>query len=209
MSIHGWKRKVMVLVAGLGASNLGSAIAEVEDASPVWITSWNAYSKQSIDPPVFRVLPLAWTAEYRAVVSQNGQTWSVSSPSPTLSLAKVWPRISTGKFSLTLVCTAPGGRVTRTETGIRVKAPDFKGFKERPTDWAAAADRNIAYLINANAICHEQYPDGQFSTWGRDYQTGKSLADEEDPTRRNWFNGNAFADWAPYKLTLCCKTLTK
>jgi hypothetical protein len=50
---------------------------------------------------------------------------------------------------------------------------------------------------------------GQFSTWGRDIQTGKSMADELDPPRHNWFNGNAFADWALYKLTLYCQTLPK
>ena len=61
----------------------------------------------------------------------------------------------------------------------------------------------------ATAICAEQYPDGQFSTWGRDYQTGKSLNDETDPPRKNWFNGNAFADWALYKLTLYCRTPNK
>ena len=59
----------------------------------------------------------------------------------------------------------------------------------------------------ANAIRHEQYADGQFSTWGRDYQMGKSMADEVDPPRHNWYNGNAFADWALYRLTLYCRTL--
>ena len=93
--MHGWKQAI-ALAVGLGALKLLSAIAEEANASPVWITSWNAYSKQFIDPPVFRILPLAGTAEYRAVVRQNDRTWSVSSRSPTLSLAKIWPRISTG-----------------------------------------------------------------------------------------------------------------
>ena len=33
----------------------------------------------------------------------------------------------------------------------------------------------------ANAICHEQYADGQFSTWGRDYQNGQGLRGRHGP----------------------------
>ncbi len=47
----------------------------------------------------------------------------------------------------------------------------------------------------ANAICAAQFEDGQFSTWGRDFKTGK-------PTAKwaNWYNCNAIADWALYAL---------
>lgn len=55
----------------------------------------------------------------------------------------------------------------------------------------------------------EEKPVGQFSTWSRDYPTSKSLADEEDLPRRNWFNGNAFADWVLHKLTIYCKAFPK
>ena len=51
----------------------------------------------------------------------------------------------------------------------------------------------------ANAICHEQYENGELSTWGRDYQTGASLGDT-NPRRKNWYNANASADLALYKL---------
>jgi hypothetical protein len=88
--MYRWK-KAIALVLGLAVFHLPSAIAEPGTASPVWITSWNAYSKQFIHPPVFRVLPLLRTAEYRAVVRQNDRTWTISSRSPTLSLAKIWP----------------------------------------------------------------------------------------------------------------------
>jgi hypothetical protein len=162
--MHSWKQ-LIALVVGLGSLKLLSATAAEGNASPASITSWNAYSKQFIDPPVFRVLPLAGTAEYRAVVGQNGRTWSASSRSPMLSLAKIWPRVNIGKFSLALQCVAPDGRVSRTETGTRVKAPDFKGFKERPADWAAAADRNIAYLINANEHASVPYREPGVPVW--------------------------------------------
>jgi hypothetical protein len=165
MSMNGWKGEAIALVVGLVAWKLPTAVAVSATASPAWITSWNAYSKQFIDPPVFRVLPLAGTADYRALVRQNDRNWIVSSRSPTLSLAKIWPRLNTGKFSLTLQCMARDGRVSRTETGTRVKAPDFKGFKERPADWAAAADRNIAYLINANEHASVAYREPGVPVW--------------------------------------------
>ena len=155
----------LCLVAGLLALNVPSALAEQGGPSPTWITSWNAYSKQFIDPPVFRVLPLAGTAEYRALVKQDDRTFSVSSRSPTLDLAKAWPRLKTGKFSLTLRCVAPDGRVSRAESGTRVKAPDFKGLKEPPMDWAGAADRNIAYLINANEHASVPYREPRVPVW--------------------------------------------
>ena len=47
----------------------------------------------------------------------------------------------------------------------------------------------------ANAICAEQYEDGQFSTWGRDFETGESPAGHD-----NWYNAQAFSDWALYTL---------
>lgn len=47
----------------------------------------------------------------------------------------------------------------------------------------------------ANAICAEQYKDGQFSTWGRDFETGESRAGGA-----NWYNAGAFSDWALYTL---------
>ena len=191
-----------------------------------FITGWNVCSKQFVDAPVFRVLPLAPTAQYRAVVRQDDRSWSLSSRAPSLSLEEIWPLIRVGEFTLMLDCADREGKVLRSETSTRFKAPDFRGFKEPAADWAAAADRNIAYLINANEHLvvpyrepgvpvwiwaatpghKNSYPDGQFSTWGRDYQTGIAFADGSD-SRRNWFNGNAFACWALYKLTLYVKTL--
>jgi hypothetical protein len=47
----------------------------------------------------------------------------------------------------------------------------------------------------ANAICAEQFDDGQFSTWGRDFETGECKSKGD-----NWYNANAFADWALYTL---------
>lgn len=57
----------------------------------------------------------------------------------------------------------------------------------------------------ANAICHEQYENGELSTWGRDYQTGASASDT-NPRLKNWYNANSFADLSLYKLALYVKT---
>jgi hypothetical protein len=53
----------------------------------------------------------------------------------------------------------------------------------------------------ANAICAEQYENGEFSTWGRDFKTGESPANHP-----NWYNAGAFSDWALYSLTQYAKT---
>ena len=59
----------------------------------------------------------------------------------------------------------------------------------------------------ANAICHEQFPDGEFSTWGRDYQTGESATISKPKEYQNWYNANAAADSGLYKLVLYVKSL--
>lgn len=61
----------------------------------------------------------------------------------------------------------------------------------------------------ANAICAAQYEDGQFSTWGRDHQTGESPAAVEPwhNNQGNWYNSNANSDEALYSLTEYVKGL--
>lgn len=120
-----------------------------EDGSPQsFITSWNVSSKQFIDAPEFRLLPPPGTAEYRAVISQDGQEWAVQSASPILNLESLWGKVECGKFSVTFRWIDAQGALLKEETSERVKAPDFAGFNESAMDWSAAADRNIAYLIH-------------------------------------------------------------
>lgn len=121
-----------------------------DKVSPTQITSWNAYSKQFIDAPDFRLLPRSGITEYRAEVRQGDKSWTVRSKTPSLSLARIWGKLETKKFSLTLDWIGANGKTVYTETSERFKVPDFDGFKEPAVDWAAAADRNIAYLINAS-----------------------------------------------------------
>lgn len=115
---------------------------------PSQITSWNAYSWQFIDAPVFRLLPIPETVEYRAVVRQGDKTCTVRAKTPRLDLAKIWRKLRTKKFSLTIEWVDKNGKIICSESRDRVKAPDFKGFNEPMDNWAAAADRNIAFLID-------------------------------------------------------------
>ncbi len=56
----------------------------------------------------------------------------------------------------------------------------------------------------ADAICAAQYEDGQFSTWGRDFETGEAPANAD-----NWYNAGAFSDWALYTLVQYTRGLKK
>lgn len=153
------------LQVGLATVMLLVSIGRAADVPATCVTSWNVCSRQFIDAPVFRVLPLTGTAQYRAVVRQGHQSWSISSRMPVLNLNKVWPRMRTGKFSLTLDCVDRNGKVLRSETSSRVKAPDFKGFHEPAANWAVAADRNIAFLVNANEHLVVPYREPGVPVW--------------------------------------------
>ena len=148
LSIGKTMRKQMMRIVAAGA--VGAALpGGAADSLTSSITSWNVASKQFIDPPVVRVLPLPGASQYRAMVRQGDRSWSATSKTPILDLAGIWHEVKTGRFSLILDCLSDEGGVLRSESSSRVKAPDFKGFTEPPANWAAAADRNIAYLIHA------------------------------------------------------------
>lgn len=144
------RRKLKTLAACAIACVLilspGSASA---DAKGSCIASWNVYSKQFIDAPVFRLLPIPGAVEYRAAVKQGGKTWTVRSKTPILDLTKIWRKLDAKKFSLSLDWVGADGKLIHTETSERVKAPDFAGFREPAADWVAAANRNVTYLIDA------------------------------------------------------------
>lgn len=114
---------------------------------PRKIVSWNAYSPQFIQAPEFTLLVLPKTALYRATVQQGDQSWTVESKHPQVSLASVWDKLATKRFSLRLEWCDTQGAVLASETSSRVKAPGWSGFQGPPADWVAAADRNMAYLF--------------------------------------------------------------
>ncbi|MEN6312238.1 MAG: hypothetical protein ABFD80_11955, partial [Acidobacteriota bacterium] len=142
-----------------------AAAAAAPDEQPTRITSWNAWSVQFIDPPVFQLLPLAGTRTYRAIVEQGGRTWKVDSETPRLDLATVWPQIPVKTFALTLLWLDGSGKVLAEERSRRVKAPDWAGLAEPPADWTAAADRNIAYLIRVADSGRAPYREPGVPVW--------------------------------------------
>jgi hypothetical protein len=111
------------------------------------IISWNAHSRQFIDPPTFRLSPLAGSVTYRAIAEQGGESCHVESSQPSLDLSSIWDKLPVKSFKLTFQWLDADAKVLAEESSWRVKAPDWQGFHESPEDWAAAADRTIDYLI--------------------------------------------------------------
>ena len=151
-------RTCVLVCAALVAARV--ALAAGDEAPQSFVTSWNAFSKQFIDAPEFRLLPMPGSVEYRAVVRQGAHEWTVTSSKPTVNLERIWGHVDTKKLSLRLCWVDAHGLVVRVETSERVKAPDFAGFTEPAADWKAAADRHVAYLIhesdhNTTAPYHE------------------------------------------------------
>jgi hypothetical protein len=112
------------------------------------IISWNAYSRQFIDPPVFKLLAIPGATVYSARVWQAGHSWHVESAKPMLDLAAIWRKIDVKGFELEICWLDNDRKVIASEKSYRVKAPDWDGLKEPNADWRTAADRGIAYLID-------------------------------------------------------------
>ena len=129
------------------------------------ITSWNAFSRQFIDPPVFKLLVIPGVHTYTAEVRQANSTLKVESLNPVVSLAEIWPKIDTKTFSLRLRWLDKEGKILAEESSIRVKAPDWQGFNEPAADWIAAADRNMAYLLDAAWNAKAPYREPNVPVW--------------------------------------------
>jgi hypothetical protein len=129
------------------------------------IVSWNSHSRQFIDPPAFQLLPLAKTATYRAIVEQDGHSWTVESPHPWLDLSPIWDKVPLKRFKLTFRWLGAEGKTSAEENSWRVKAPDWQGFNEPPEDWAAAADRTVAYLIRVGEKGTAPYREPGIPVW--------------------------------------------
>jgi hypothetical protein len=140
-------------------------IALLGHAAESRIVSWNSHSRQFIDAPAFQLLPLARTIKYRATIEQGGQSWRVESPYPWLDLSSIWDKLPVRSFKLTFQWLDDHGKVLADESSRRVKAPDWKGFVEPPEDWAAAADRNIAYLIRTGEEGTAPYREPALPVW--------------------------------------------
>jgi len=129
------------------------------------IISWNSFSRQFIDPPAFTLLPLPDAVEYRAVIVQGGKSFEVRSDKPFLSLASVWPELEPKRFELAIEWRDEDGKAVWSEESTRVKAPDWQGMTEPPKDWAASADRNISFLIDAAESAPTTYREEGVPVW--------------------------------------------
>jgi hypothetical protein len=158
-----------VFIAAIGlliATIVGVCAAPLTTETSQRIISWNAYSRQFIDAPLFELLPIPGTATYRAIVSQSGKTWTVESQSPQVSLASIWPKLAVKKFALSFEWTDVGGKVIASKAATdRVKAPDFAGFHEPPADWRAAADKGTTYLLHVGRNGDPPYHEPGVPTW--------------------------------------------
>ena len=154
---------VLFLTVSILSLSPGAAVP-AEDA-PSRIVSWNAYSVQFIDPPVFQLLALPGARTYQAVVRCGDGSWTVEAATPRLDLAAIWPRVPVKKFTLTLRWLDRNGLVLAEETSARVKAPDFAGFHEAPADWTAAADKTIAYLMRVAGSGRAPYREPGVPVW--------------------------------------------
>ncbi len=116
---------------------------------PTKIVSWNAYSRQFIDAPTFKLLPMPKVTKYTAEVKQGQQSWTVESHTPFLSLETIWPQMENKIFTLNFQWLDQAGTVLAAENTIRVKAPNWQGLQEPDADWCGAADRNMEYFFHA------------------------------------------------------------
>lgn len=157
-------RRFMGSLALASALSLVAAAA-ISDEPQSRIISWNAYSIQFIDPPVFRLLPLpgAWT--FQAIVEQGGRTWKVEATAPRLDFSSIWTQIPVKAFHLTFRWVDEKGNVLAEERSRRIKASDWQGLMEPPADWVAAADRNIAYLIRVAESGRAPYREPGVPVW--------------------------------------------
>jgi hypothetical protein len=195
-------RTARVLALALAAVALvapNSAPAATDDGTSR-IASWNAYSVQFIDPPVFQLLDLPGTRTYRAEIRCGGASWTVEANGPRLDLASVWPRVPVKKFTLTLRWLDKDGRILAEETSVRVKAPDFAGFREAPEDWTAAADRTVAYLIRVAASGRAPYKEPGVPVW-----IWSAASPCPEPTRESLgpgFDITAYREYFAYRARL-------
>ena len=155
--------QIMILIWTAVLTAAASAAAAEEDRTalidhlrnwngnvqPTKIVSWNAYSRQFIDAPTFKLLPMPKVTKYTAEVKQGQQSWKVESHTPFLSLETIWPQMENKIFTLNFQWLDQASTSLAAENTIRVKAPDWQGLQEPDADWRGAADRNMNYFIHA------------------------------------------------------------
>jgi hypothetical protein len=113
------------------------------------IAGWNRYSRRHIDPPVFELVASRGATKYVALITgHDGERLTVESAEPRLDLSGIWSKLSHGSFQLGFEAHVSQRVIGRSQRTSRVKAWDWQGYDGKTMDWPAAADRNIAFLID-------------------------------------------------------------
>ncbi|OPZ97127.1 MAG: hypothetical protein BWY71_01714 [Planctomycetes bacterium ADurb.Bin412] len=171
--------QIMILIWTAVLTAAASAAAAEEDRTalidhlrnwngnvqPTKIVSWNAYSRQFIDAPTFKLLPMPKVTKYTAEVKQGQQSWQVKSDTPFLSLETIWPQMENKIFTLNFQWLDQAGTSLAAENSIRVKAPDWQGLQEPDADWRGAADRNMEYFIHTAWHGKAPYREPDMPVW--------------------------------------------
>jgi hypothetical protein len=147
------------------AAALGILLLALAGGARAQIAGWNAHSRQLIDPPVFALLARPDAAQYRATVVAGESRWTVTAPVPRLELKKIWKNVPVGAFTLRLEWLDREGKALQAEDSARVKAAGWRGFREKPADWAAAADRALAYFIRQGGQGNPVYREPGVPVW--------------------------------------------
>ena len=137
---------------GARAEAVTTQSAPAESSAPsdaAQIMGWNRFSIRFIEPPLFELLAWPTARKYVGIIRQSGRTFRIESDRPQLDLSEIWSDLTNGFFDLTIELHGADGLIASSPSSRRFKAWDWQGFDGKSLDWAAAADRNIAFLIDA------------------------------------------------------------
>ncbi|WP_428939241.1 hypothetical protein [Fontivita pretiosa] len=158
---HGADTQQMATTAATTSSRASDASSS---ADGVQIAGWNRFSPRFIDPPVFELVARPGARRYIGIIEQNGQRHEIASVQPRIDLRQVWPKLAHDWFTIALGIETSQGTTLGPATR-RFRAWDWQGFDGQREDWAAAADRNIAFLIHAAEHAVAPYREPGVPVW--------------------------------------------
>ena len=136
--------------------------------NPAQIMSWNRFSIRFVDPPTFELLTWPGATKYVGVVRQGDRTLKVASAEPRIALASIWSQLAHDYFELTIELHRGDGNsndVIASSKSRRFKSHDWQGYDGVQLDWAASADKNIAFLIDAADHAKAPYREPGVPVW--------------------------------------------
>jgi hypothetical protein len=132
----------------------------------VQIASWNRFSRRFIDPPLFELVGCPGATKYVGLLkARSGESFKVESAQPRIDLSGIWANVPHGAFQLILEVHGEHGILASGTREKIFKAWDWQGDDGKAMDWAAAADKNIAFLIDAAAHAAAPYQEPGVPAW--------------------------------------------